>query len=93
MYGNKADFPSGAAGGLGAGESIAFACAGAKLALVDIATAEDRLKQVELQCKDAGAEARSYICDVSQVEESRRTYENIRRDFGHVDVLVNNAGG
>ena len=39
-----------------------------------------------------GEECRGYICDVSLVCEIEKTLEQIYKDFGSIDVLVNNAG-
>ncbi|GME31693.1 hypothetical protein GTA08_BOTSDO08613 [Neofusicoccum parvum] len=89
---NKVVVITGAAGGLGTGESIAFAKAGAKLALIDIPQAQQSLEKVVLQCKEFGAEAHGYLCDVTQDESSTWVYGKILADFEHVDVLVNNAG-
>ncbi|NLN04456.1 MAG: 3-oxoacyl-[acyl-carrier-protein] reductase [Clostridiaceae bacterium] len=34
----------------------------------------------------------TYRCDVSNFEEVKQTMDEIIKDFGHIDVLVNNAG-
>lgn len=84
---------TGAGGGLGRGESLAFAQAGAKLALIDLEQAVSALHTTMEQCTAFGAQAKAYFCNVMDVEQSRKTWEQIREDLGEIDVLVNNAGG
>lgn len=84
---------TGAGGGLGRGESLAFAKAGAKLALIDLEQAASALHTTTDQCAALGAQAKAYFCNVIDAEQSRKTWERIRADLGEIEVLVNNAGG
>ncbi|KAH7137041.1 short chain dehydrogenase/reductase-like protein SDR [Dactylonectria estremocensis] len=84
---------TGAGGGLGRGESLAFAQAGAKLALIDLEQAASALHSTTEQCAALGAQAKAYFCNVIDADLSRKTWEQIRADLGEIDVLVNNAGG
>ncbi|KFZ05136.1 hypothetical protein V501_08656 [Pseudogymnoascus sp. VKM F-4519 (FW-2642)] len=84
---------TGAGGGLGRGECVAFAKAGAKLALLDIECAASALQDTVNDCVALGAEVKSYFCNVMDAVESRKTLKQIVADLGEVDVLVNNAGG
>lgn len=84
---------TGAGGGLGRGECVAFAKAGAKLALLDIERAASGLQASVDECVALGAEVRSYFCNVMDAVESRKTLKQIEADLGEVNVLVNNAGG
>ncbi|KAM5360114.1 hypothetical protein ACJZ2D_013973 [Fusarium nematophilum] len=84
---------TGAGGGLGRGESLAFAEAGAKIALIDLEKAASGLRITTEECTALGAHVKSYHCDVTNIEQSRETLEQIKVDLGEVDVLVNNAGG
>ena len=84
---------TGAGGGLGRGECVAFAKAGAKLALLDLERAASALQASVDECVALGAEVRSYFCNVVDAVESRKTLKQIEADLGEVDVLVNNAGG
>lgn len=84
---------TGAGGGLGRGECVAFAKAGAKLALLDIERAASALQTTVDDCVALGAEVKSYFCNVMDAVESRKTLKQIVADLGEVDVLVNNAGG
>lgn len=78
---------TGASEGLGKAVAVKLAAEGAKLALV--ANNQDKLSEV---AQAIGENARSYICDVSIAEEIRQTSQNILKDFGRIDILINNAG-
>lgn len=41
---------------------------------------------------ELGASAHPYICDVASLEQVQQTVQAILKDFGRVDVLINNAG-
>lgn len=49
----------------------------------------NRAKNAE---KNLGMHCKSYCCDVSNVGQIEETLDNIHRDFGSIDVLVNCAG-
>ena len=40
----------------------------------------------------SGATVRTYTCDVSDKKAVQQTAKETRRDFGDVDILINNAG-
>jgi len=84
---------TGAGGVLGRGESVAFAKAGATLALLDIPRAEAGLQQTISECEAEGAKAKGYYCNVTDEKASAETLAKIESELGPVDVLLNNAGG
>jgi len=66
---------------------------GAKIALNDIALQEENLKIAVEEIKKAGApEVKYYCADVSKFNEVEVMMQNIQKEFGRLDVLVNNAG-
>ncbi len=81
---------TGASAGIGAAVAQAFAARGARLALV--ARSADRLAQVVRQCGEAGAEARAFVCDVTDDGAVEQMADAVRQWGGVPDVLVNNAG-
>lgn len=81
---------TGAGQGLGRSMAVYLAQRGARLALLDLN--QERLDESVAACEAAGAEARSYVVDVSREEAVDHCFEAITADFGTLDVLINNAG-
>jgi NAD(P)-dependent dehydrogenase (short-subunit alcohol dehydrogenase family) len=81
---------TGASRGIGRCTALAFAEAGAKLAL----TGRDRAKLEEslALARAAGAEAEMYLCDVRDEAQVRQLASDVAKRFGKVHILVNNAG-
>ena len=81
---------TGAAQGLGEKMAEALAAEGVNLALVDLREA-DLKKPVDL-CSKPGIKVKGYEADVSDEQSVVTLFENIERDFGGIDGLINNAG-
>jgi NAD(P)-dependent dehydrogenase (short-subunit alcohol dehydrogenase family) len=83
---------TGASQGIGAAIAEAFAAEvpGARVALV--ARNASRLEAVAHRCRDAGAEADIFPCDVTDDEAVHDMAEEVTAELGVPDVLVNNAG-
>jgi NAD(P)-dependent dehydrogenase (short-subunit alcohol dehydrogenase family) len=86
----KAAVISGAASGIGLGVATALAEAGAQVALLDID--ERKGLQAEAELVQRGLQAHFFKCDVTSDSECADVVGRIRREFGKIDVLVNNAG-
>jgi NAD(P)-dependent dehydrogenase (short-subunit alcohol dehydrogenase family) len=65
---------------------------GAGLALGLAARDKDKLEQVAGQCAALGAQALAVPADVGDQAQCRRLVAAAVERFGHIDVLVNNAG-
>ncbi len=78
---------TGASGGIGRAIAKKFAQAGAKLSLNDIAPAQEALKTMT---QELGG--KYFLADVSKLEEMEKMVQDIQKEFGRLDVLVNNAG-
>jgi 3-oxoacyl-[acyl-carrier protein] reductase len=78
--------------GRGIGRSLAsqFAQRGADLALLDLTAAD--LEESRALCLTHGVEVRCYRTDVAMEQQVVSTMDAIARDFGRLDVIVNNAG-
>jgi len=83
---------TGAAGGIGRAIAKKFALDKAKLALNDIALAEEGLKNLVEELKKMGCQSKYFLSDISKYEEVEKMMELIKKEFGKLDVLVNNAG-
>ena len=87
---NKIAVVTGAASGIGAAISKAFAAKGAKLGLIDIdetavtAAADDMVSD--------GIDAIGIGCDVAREVECETAIYAITEHYGGIDILVNNAG-
>lgn len=52
----------------------------------------ERLRELEARIEAAGGDAGAYALDVTDVAAIEATVEQVRRDFGAIDILVNNSG-
>jgi NAD(P)-dependent dehydrogenase (short-subunit alcohol dehydrogenase family) len=77
--------------GLGKQMAQALAEAGAEVAVVSRRAEEDRAAAAEIAAATART-CRGYACDVTVPAEVDALAESALKDFGQIDVLVNNAG-
>jgi len=76
--------------GLGRATALAFAAKGAKLAIIDMS--ENAANESAALCRQAKAEARAYVADVSDESAVVDVVAQIVSDFGSLEGLINNAG-
>lgn len=81
---------TGAARGIGQAIATKMAAAGADIALCDLQ--KDWLVETETLVKNLGRRAATYAVDVSKTEDVQAVVDQVEKDFGRIDVLVNNAG-
>jgi NAD(P)-dependent dehydrogenase (short-subunit alcohol dehydrogenase family) len=81
---------TGASSGLGVAFAKALAEAGADLVLAG--RRAERLEQTRTLVEQAGRRAIVVAADVAVPEEAQAVVDAAMNEFGHVDVLVNNAG-
>jgi len=86
----KVALVTGASSGLGVTFAEALAGAGADLVLA--ARRIDRLDQVAARIEERGRLALPVACDVTDAEQVEATVERGVGEFGHIDILVANAG-
>lgn len=87
----KNAFVTGASRGIGAHIAVAFAAAGADVALV--ARSEDGLAQTASAIAALGRKALTLPADVTSQEQVDDAVAAAIGQLGHIDVVVNNAGG
>ena len=80
---------TGASRGLGRSMAIALARAGAKLTLVG---RQANLDETAARIREAGGEAMQVVCDQTTPAGVEAIVSGCLERWGHVDVLVNNAG-
>jgi len=90
MLKDKVVIITGAAGGIGSATAHLFAKHGAILVLTDIH--KEGLENLGALLKDSGAEIMLVEHDVADAESWRSLMEKIRKKYGRVDILINNAG-
>ena len=81
---------TGAGSGLGKGYAQTFGEAGATV--ICAGRNMERLGQTVQAIQDGGGKARAYSVDVTQLDSIHALVQAVVRDFGRIDVLVNNAG-
>ena len=86
---NKCVVITGASRGIGRGIALRFAREGAKLV---VSANEDEVRAVADEIRELGAQATAVVCDVTQKQEVAALYETAQRDYGSIDVSVQNAG-
>ena len=83
---NKTALVTGAGKGLGKACAIALAEAGAKVII--LSRTKSDLVSVSKIIKRTKGSSKSFVCDVTKVEE----FKNILKKINRLDILVNNAG-
>jgi NAD(P)-dependent dehydrogenase (short-subunit alcohol dehydrogenase family) len=85
----KVAWVTGAGSGIGEAAALGLAREGAKIVLTG--RREAPLEDVARRIKSAGGAASVKPGDLMQPETARRIADGIKRDFGRLDILVNNA--
>lgn len=81
---------TGASSGLGADAALAYANAGADVAL--LARRVEKLDAVKAEIEKTGRKAVVAACDVTNEESVKAAIDKVLNDLGHIDILLNNAG-
>ncbi len=82
---------TGSAGGIG--KVIALEMARRKAHVVVNSRSAEKLEGLVEELEEAGGRALSVAADLRDPDQVRELVETTRRQFGRIDVLVNNAGG
>lgn len=87
---NKVVIVTGSASGMGVTEAEAFAKAGAKVVIADLN--EEGAKQISEKIRSEGGESISVKVNLTNADEIQNLFDIVMNTYGHIDVLVNNAG-
>lgn len=88
-YENKVVLLSGGGTGIGEATALLLAKIGAKV--VVCGRREELLLQVVEQIRNAGGTALAKTCDIADEEQVRALFSIVIREYGQLDLLVNNA--
>lgn len=84
---------TGGAGNIGYHTALAFAQAGAKVAIVDLPQCLERSKAVAAEFAEKyQVQTAAYGCDLVDEKAVAEMFDQIEKDLGSVDVVHNNAG-
>ena len=87
----KVALVTGAAKGIGKAIALKFASEGADVAFTDLIineAAEETIKEIEA----FGHKVKGYASNAADFAQTQEVVDQVMADFGHIDVLVNNAG-
>lgn len=82
---------TGGGGGIGRAIALAFAAAGADIAVID--NNPERGEEVVARARALGRRGVALPVDVSQTGPLGEAFASVQAEFGRIDILVNNAGG
>ena len=88
---NKVALVSGASKGIGAGIAKALAADGASV-VVNYASSKEGAEKVVAEIKAKGGKAVAVQGDFSKQEDIGKVFAEVKKTFGRLDTLVNNAG-
>lgn len=81
---------TGASSGLGADAALAYAEAGADVVL--LARRVEKMNEVKARLEKTGRKILAVGCDVTKEDSVQAAVETVLKEFGHIDILLNNAG-
>jgi 3-oxoacyl-[acyl-carrier protein] reductase len=89
-FAGKVAMVTGAGGGIGAATAKRLSVEGARVCVIDLT--KDGVAETVEKIRGAGGEALGLTGDVSRKAEVEGLVERALREFGRLDILINNAG-
>lgn len=78
--------------GIGCSVAMHFAVEGAKVAITYLKEEREDAKNVQSWIEGIGGVCKIYEVDLRTAENCRKLVDDVLRDFGRINILVNNAG-
>jgi 3-oxoacyl-[acyl-carrier protein] reductase len=91
LLSGKTALVTGATRGIGKGIALKLANEGANIAFTFVSSVE-KAKLFETELAALGIKAKGYQSNAAEFAEAERLIEDIMKEFGSLDVVVNNAG-
>ncbi len=88
---NKKVLITGAARGIGKAVALAMAEHGADVAFTDLEI-DEKAKETLKEIEAFGVKALAYASNAASFDQAHKVVKEVIREFGRIDVLVNNAG-
>ena len=88
---NKTAVVTGGSRGIGLAIATKLAQGGANIAILYVGDESEGIKAKE-ELLQYGTKVEQYFCDVSDLEASQKVVEQVIKEFGGIDFLINNAG-
>ncbi len=85
---NKTVVITGASRGIGKAIALKLASRGANIAIIGVSQSDETIAEIE----KLGVKAGFYKCDVADMTQTKDAVKAIIKEFGSVEILVNNAG-
>lgn len=87
----KVAIVTGGAGGIGSGIASRLAEDGCTV-IVSYCSSRDAAEELVAKIAESGGQAEALSCDVRLADQVVALFDEVRRRFGHIDLVVNNAG-
>lgn len=88
---NKIALITGGSRGIGEGIALRFAEEGANIAFTYVSS-DEKAKALEEKIASLGVKAKGYKSNAGVYEEAEKMVAEVSKDFGTIDICVNNAG-
>ena len=82
---------TGASRGIGRGIALIYASHGANVAFT-FSSSVDAAKTLENELNALGIKAKGYQSNAASFDEAQKLAEDVVKEFGSIDILINNAG-
>ena len=87
----KVALVTGAAKGIGKAVALKFAEHGANVAFTDLQI-DESVRETEAAIAACGVKVKAYASNAADFADTHRVVEEIHKEFGRIDILLNNAG-